>query len=59
MKYKILLFLYSLKYDAGKNKLNSVLADRIFVEYIRTVKHSPKQSKINQLLTKYFLRDLE
>jgi hypothetical protein len=59
IQHKVLRFLYSLKYDAGKNRLNLGFADRVFAEYMRAVKPSGRDSRINQLLTRYFLRDLE
>jgi len=55
-KYKILQFIYDLKYGAGNNKLNIGLAERLFAQFMKNSKNMEKDAKLSNLLMKYLLK---
>jgi len=55
-KYKILQFIYDLKYGAGNNKLNIGLAERLFAQFMKNSKSMEKDAKLSNLLMKYLLK---
>jgi hypothetical protein len=60
IEYRAIEFIYSLKYDAGANKLHGSLSGRLFEEFIRSGRRSTERScTFNAVLCKYLLKELQ
>ena len=59
MRYRILQFIFDLKFDLGRNKVNQGLADKLFSEFIRRYKKIDFNSRINNLVLVYLQKELK
>ena len=51
-------FIYDLKYNLGKNKLNEGLADSLFADFLKVHKVIDSDVRLNHLILLYLLKDL-
>jgi hypothetical protein len=53
-----LQFIYDLKYNLGKNKLNGGLADLLFADFLKVYKVIENDVRVNHIILLYLHKDL-
>ena len=57
IRYKIVQFIYNLKYGLGKNELNKSLGDLLFSEFLSSYKKIEKDTRLNHIILQYFAKE--
>lgn len=54
--YRVIDFIYSLKYDCGANKLHGALSNRLFEEFIKSQKDVERSVSFKAVLIRYLFK---